>query len=191
MPLATIPPTHLSRSTADGERGAGTHPPGDAASAPAPSSGLPVTAECVIPPEWTDYNGHMNELHYMEAAARANDRFMEMIGADAAYVDAGRSYFTAENHICYLGEMKAGEQLRVTTQVLIGQGKKMLLFHRILNGAGEVCATVESMQLHVDLATRKTCPPGAQVAENLGAWAAAHAALPRPRQAGRGIGAPR
>ncbi|WP_233488975.1 thioesterase family protein [Rhodovulum sp. 12E13] len=154
-------------------------------------AGLPVTFDRAIPPDWTDYNGHMNELHYMEAAARANDRFMEMIGADAAYVAAGRSYFTAENHVCYLREMHGGERLQVTTQVLVGEGKKMLLFHRVLNAAGETCATVESMQLHVDLATRKTCPPDDAVAERLGAWAAAHSALPRPEQAGRGIGAPR
>jgi carnitine 3-dehydrogenase len=60
-----------------------------------------------------------------------------------------------------------------------------------VDAEGETCATVESMQLHVDLATRKTCPPGDAVAECLGAWAVAHAALPRPAQAGRGIGAPR
>ena len=160
-------------------------------SSPAALSGLPLTFDRAIPPDWTDYNGHMNELHYVEAAARANDRFMEMIGADAAYVASGRSYFTAENHVCYLREMHEGERLRVTTQVLIGEGKKMLLFHRVVDAVGETCATVESMQLHVDLATRKTCPPGERVAERLGAWAAAHAALPRPAQAGRGIGAPR
>jgi carnitine 3-dehydrogenase len=149
--------------------------------------GLPVTVDRVIPPDWTDYNGHMNELHYLEAAARGNDRFMEMIGADAAYVAGGRSYFTAENHVTYLAEMHAGERLRVTTQVLIGEGKKMCLFHRIHNGAGETCATVESMQLHVDLATRKTSLPGPDVSARLEAWAEAHAALPRPREAGRAI----
>ena len=176
----------LARAASDGARGVGAAGE-DGPEAPA----LPVTVEREIPPVWTDYNGHMNELHYMEVAARANDRFMEMIGADAAYVASGYSYFTAENHICYLGEMRAGARLRVTTQVLIGAGKKMLLFHRILDGEGAVCATVESMQLHVDLATRRTCPPGETVAERLGAWAAAHAALPRPEQAGRGIGGQR
>jgi carnitine 3-dehydrogenase len=181
MPSAITPGARLARLPAEADHGAGGAAPAD----------LPVTFERVIPPGWTDYNGHMNEHHYMEAAARANDRFMEMIGADAAYVAAGHTYFTAENHICYLGEMHEGERLRVTTQVLIGAGKKMLLFHRILNDDGAVCATVESMQLHVDLATRKTCPPDAVVAERLGAWADAHAGLPRPEQAGRGIGSPR
>ena len=188
MSLEQTATTRLARAATDGARGpvAGAAG-GDPSGAPA----LPVTVERQIPPEWTDYNGHMNELHYMEAAARANDRFMEMIGADAPYVAGGYSYFTVENHICYLGEMQAGERLRVTTQVLSGAGKKMLLFHRILNGDGAVCATVESMQLHVDLATRRTCPPGEAVAERLGAWAAAHTALPRPAQAGRGIGGQR
>lgn len=159
---------------------------------PGPASAeLPVTIDRAVPLTWTDYNGHMNEAHYLEAAGRANDRFMELIGADVAYVASGKSYFTVENHVCYLAEMQAGERLRVTTQVLDGAGKKMLLFHRILNGAGELCATVESMQLHVDLGTRKTCQPAPPVAARLTAYADAHARLPRPEQAGRGIGAPR
>jgi carnitine 3-dehydrogenase len=150
---------------------------------------LPVTVDRAVPSTWTDFNGHMNEVHYLELGGRANDRFMEMIGADADYIAAGGTYFTVENHVCYLGEMREGERVRVTTQVLVGEGKKMLLFHRILNGAGDVCATVESMQLHVDLATRRSSLPGPEVARRLSEYAAAHAATPVPAQAGRGIGA--
>ncbi|MEL6284505.1 MAG: thioesterase family protein, partial [Pseudomonadota bacterium] len=55
-----------------------------------------TTVDRTIPHDWTDYNGHMNEAHYIEASAQATDRFMEMIGADAASVEAGGSYFTVE-----------------------------------------------------------------------------------------------
>ncbi|MEM9269525.1 MAG: 3-hydroxyacyl-CoA dehydrogenase NAD-binding domain-containing protein, partial [Pseudomonadota bacterium] len=37
---------------------------------------LPVTVDRVIPQGWTDYNGHMNEAHYVELSAQASDRFM-------------------------------------------------------------------------------------------------------------------
>jgi carnitine 3-dehydrogenase len=177
-----------SEATRGPEPEASGSPEPEAARAPVTeAAGLPVTVDRVIPPTWTDYNGHMNELHYMEAAAQANDRFMEMIGADAAYIASGRSWFTAETHICHLDEMREGERLRVMTQVLHGEGKAALLFHRLLNAAGETCATVESLQLHVDLATRRTSPPGEEVAALLAALAAAHLGLPAPAQAGRGI----
>jgi carnitine 3-dehydrogenase len=45
--------------------------------------GLPVTAEMQVPTSFVDYNGHMNEAPYLEVGARASDRLMEMIGADA------------------------------------------------------------------------------------------------------------
>ncbi len=57
---------------------------------------LPITGDRQIPQSWTDYNGHMNEAHYLEAGAAATDRFMELIGADADYIASGKSYFTVE-----------------------------------------------------------------------------------------------
>ncbi|WP_338044280.1 thioesterase family protein [Paracoccus yeei] len=42
---------------------------------------LPLTGDMMVPPEWTDYNGHMNEAFYLVAAAGATDRFLDMIGA--------------------------------------------------------------------------------------------------------------
>ena len=54
----------------------------------------------------------------------------------------------------------------------------------------EVClSTMETFLLHVDLTTRRSCPPAPDVAEALLAFAEAHAALPRPDQAGKAIGA--
>lgn len=152
---------------------------------------LPVTVHRMIPPGWADYNGHMNETHYLEASAQASDRFMEMIGADAAYIANGQSFFTAENHVCYLHEMHAGDMLTVTTQVLDAGGKKMHLFNRLLDSKGTLCATVETLLLHVDLTTRRTSAPATNVAENLAHWAKSHANHPRPDQAGRAIGAKR
>ncbi|WP_373356446.1 carnitine 3-dehydrogenase [Pseudoroseicyclus sp. CXY001] len=143
---------------------------------------LPVTAEAQVPASWADYNGHMNETHYVELASRASDRFMEMIGADAAYIDGGQSYFTVENIVRYLGEVKVGEKLRVSTQVLAGEGKKLHLFHHLTRG-DELVATVESLLLHVDLTTRRTSLPGEAVAAVLGNVAADHARLPRPEAA--------
>ncbi|MDB6179282.1 carnitine 3-dehydrogenase [Paracoccus sp. Z330] len=145
--------------------------------APLPAD-LPVTADRQVPTSWTDYNGHMNDAEYLRAASDATDRFIEMIGADAAYVAAGHSFFTVETHTRYLAEVHAGDRLRITTQVIEGAGKRMHLFHRMTRADGELAATVEVMLLHVDLKSRATCPPGPAVAANLSQYAAAHAGLP-------------
>lgn len=133
---------------------------------PVPTEQL-ITLDRQIPQSWTDYNGHMNEAHYVEASAAATDRFMELIGADADYVASGKSYFTVENHVRYLKELHAGERLYVATQLLEGQGKKLRLLHSLFGQNDELAATVESLLLHVDLTTRKTSEPDAQVLEKM------------------------
>ena len=149
---------------------------------------LPVTVDRQIPQSWTDYNGHMNEAHYIEISAQASDRFMEMIGADAAYIASGSSYFTVENHVCYLHEITAGDRIYVTTQVIAGEGKKLHLFHRLITTSGVVAATVETMLLHVDLGTRRTSVPAGAVQAKLAEMTEKHRAMPRPEQIGRAIG---
>ncbi len=154
---------------------------------PAEGGALPITLQRQVPQGWADYNGHMNEAHYMEAASAANDRFMALIGADAAYVATGRSFFTVENHICYLHELLAGERLAVTTQLLLAEGRKMRVFHRLHGQDGRLAATVESMLLHVDLTTRRSSEPPAGIRAKLAGYMAAHGSMPVPEGAGRGI----
>jgi len=149
---------------------------------------LPITASRQIPQSWTDYNGHMNEAHYLEAGAAATDRFMEMIGADADYIVSGKSYFTVENHIRYLDELHAGEHLTITTQVLKGEGKKLHLFHLLHGSKGQLAATMETLLLHVDLTTRSSCAPEETVSEKLEQFAQDHSKLPLPDGAGRFVG---
>ncbi len=149
---------------------------------------LPVTIDRQVPQSWTDYNGHMNETHYLEAGSNATDRFMEMIGAGLDYVAVGKSYFTVESHVRYLDETSQGSRIRVTTQVLNGAGKKMHLFHYITRGDGALLATVETLLLHVDLTTRRSSLPDGEVAEALGRFADAHAPLGLPDGAGRFVG---
>jgi len=151
--------------------------------------GLPVTAARQIPTSWTDYNGHMNETRYLEAASQGTDRFMEMIGADAAYVASGLSYFTVETHIRHLDELHAGDHLVVTTQVLHGAGKKMQLFHRLWRDDGTLAATVETLLLHTDLRAGKACSPRPEVAHALEGFAAAHAGIAADGS-GRFVGQP-
>ncbi len=140
-----------------------------------------------VPDAWTDYNGHMNEARYLQVFSDASDRFLEIIGVDAAYVAAGGSYFTVESHLRHLGEVHAGTEIRVDTLCLAGEGKKMHLFHQMYAGK-RLLATGEHMLIHVGLASRRACLPAPHVLARLSSIAAAHARLPRPPGVGRAVG---
>ncbi|MFQ5437568.1 MAG: carnitine 3-dehydrogenase, partial [Paracoccaceae bacterium] len=103
------------------------------------------TLEMSIPADWTDYNGHMNEARYLEAFSLATDRFMLLIGCDAAYIENGGSYFTAETHIRHLDEVRAAERVRIETVCLMAEGKKMHLFNTLRHQDGRVLATGEHL----------------------------------------------
>ncbi len=149
-----------------------------------------LTQSRVVPLDWTDYNGHMTESRYLDAFAQSTDRLMEIIGCDAEYIASGGSYFTAETHIRHIDEVHAGDPIQVKTRVIMGAGKKMHLWHEMYEGE-RLLATAEHMLLHVDLKTRRSAPPAAQIEASLTRIAEAHAALPAPEGLGRAIGAPR
>jgi carnitine 3-dehydrogenase len=113
---------------------------------------------------------------------------MRMIGCDADYIANGGSFFTVETHIRHLGEVGAGEPVRVLTQVIEGKGKRMHLFHSLLHGDGRLLATGEHILIHVSLATRAAAEPAPQIAAELGRIAALHAGLPPPEGLGRAVG---
>ena len=145
-----------------------------------------------VPSDWTDYNGHMNEARYLDCFSMATDAVMRWIGVDAAYLANGGSYFTVETHIRHLDEVRAGSEIFATSQVLLGEGKKMQLFHHLYaveaDGASRLLATGEHMLIHVDMTSRSASLPEDSVAARLAELAGAHATLPRPDGAGRAVG---
>ncbi|MEM6887058.1 MAG: carnitine 3-dehydrogenase [Pseudomonadota bacterium] len=149
-----------------------------------------VTVDRVVPLDWTDYNNHMNEAKYLQTFGDATDRFMALIGCDAAYIATGGSYFTAETHIRHLDEALAGRRYQVRTRVLAGAGKKMHLWHEMWAGE-RLLATGEHFLLHVSLETRRPSAPAPHIEAALMRFANAQAGLPAPEGAGRYVGAPR
>ncbi|MCB0153704.1 MAG: thioesterase family protein, partial [Anaerolineae bacterium] len=73
----------------------------------------------VVQPDWLDYNRHMTEGYYGVAFGFVTDAYMDFVGLDAAYRQGtGCTIYTVETHICFLRELKAGEPLTFTTQLL-------------------------------------------------------------------------
>ncbi|MFK7993213.1 MAG: carnitine 3-dehydrogenase [Granulosicoccus sp.] len=146
------------------------------------------TTQRIIPPDWTDYNNHMNEARYLQCFGDATDAFMRVIGCDAHYISSGKSYFTVETHIRHLDEVRVNEQVYTTTRVLAGAGKKMHLFHHLYHDSGRLLATGEHMLIHVSLETRAACVPEAALLQSLERIADLHAKLPLPEGVGRAVG---
>ncbi|WP_306152034.1 carnitine 3-dehydrogenase [Roseovarius sp. MMSF_3281] len=132
-----------------------------------------ITQDRVVPADWTDMNGHMNEGRYGQIFSDAAEVVMAMVGADEEYVARGMSYFTVETTVKYLAETHAGERVAVETEVTEGAGKKLRCFHRMKRKSdGEVMATCDQLMLHVSLETRRTCEPPEDVAERVAKLAA-------------------
>jgi carnitine 3-dehydrogenase len=126
-----------------------------------------TTVERVIPIDWTDYNGHMNESRYGQVFSDAADAIMAMIGADADYIASGMSYFTVDTHTRFKNECHAGDPIHVDTSVLEGAGKKLRLFHEMKDAEGNVLADCNQLLIHVSLETRRSCEPAPALAAKL------------------------
>ncbi|MGK7651635.1 carnitine 3-dehydrogenase [Roseovarius sp. B08] len=143
-----------------------------------PAEAVPlVSQDRIVPVDWTDINGHMNEGRYGQIFSDAAEGVMAVAGADERYVtERGLSYFTVETTIKYLAETHAGEAVIVESRVTEGGGKKLRCFHEMKRKSdGEVMATCDQLMLHVSLETRRTCEPPEDVADKVAALVALHA----------------
>ena len=144
-----------------------------------PVAGMPlVTVERVIPVDWIDQNGHMNESRYGQVFSDAADAVLDYVGAGMDHIAGGHSYFTTETVISYLRETHAGEAVRVETTVAEAAGKKLRLSHEMKRSDGTPLATCRQSLVHVSLATRRACEPGADLVQRLQALV-----TPRPNSA--------
>ncbi|UTH48493.1 carnitine 3-dehydrogenase [Loktanella salsilacus] len=136
-----------------------------------------ISVNRTVPVDWSDYNGHMNESRYGQVWSDAADTVMRMIGADAAYIAAGLSYFTVDTHTKFMNECLVGEPITVVTQIIEGAGKKLRLYHEMKNASEDVVASCTQLLIHVSLQTRKSCEPAPLVLEKLAAIVAAQATM--------------
>lgn len=142
-----------------------------------------------VRPEWVDYNGHMSEAYYVRVFGFATDALLDPIGMDAGYRErSGMSVYTLEAHVSYLREVREGEPLRVTTQLLDLDHKRAHVFHAMRHGTdGRLLATEEVLLIHVHVAAGRSAPFAPEILSRLETIRKAHASLPKPQRAGRSI----
>ena len=140
-------------------------------------------------PEWIDYNGHMNLAYYTVLFDQATDLLFDELGLGLDYRrDTLLGTFVAETHNLYERELLVGARVRIATRILEADDKRLHLGHEMFAiSGGYRTATQELLFLHVDLAARRVTSFPAELRQRIAAWAAAHAALPRPDWVGRHV----
>jgi acyl-CoA thioester hydrolase len=121
--------------------------------------------ELVIPPDWVDYNNHLNEGYYGVVLSDTGDHVLTELGFGAVYRREVRgTFFTAENHTRFLREVEGGSAIRVETTVLGVDAKRLHLWHVMRDATeGWEAATQESMLLHVDIESGRVSPMGDEI----------------------------
>jgi acyl-CoA thioester hydrolase len=161
----------------------------------APTAPFPtpfVSSVMRIEPQWIDYNGHLNVAYYNVLFDRAVDEVYELVGLGPAYLEQHKhSTMVVEAHVRYLREIKLEDPVRVTVQLLDYDAKRIHLFEELRHATENwLSATSESMTLGVDMTAKKVAPFHDSVLRGLARMKEAHAVLPRPAAAGRGIKMP-
>jgi acyl-CoA thioester hydrolase len=144
----------------------------------------------VVPAEWIDYNGHMNVAYYVLAFDYATDALVDYLSMGDTYRERTQcSTFVVEAHVNYQRELVAGDPIRVTTQILGFDSKRIHYFHRMYHDEkGFLAATTELILIHVELTQRRSAPMPVEILDRLNGVMTQHLQLPRPSQAGRVIG---
>jgi len=150
----------------------------------------PCETRLDIPSEWTDRNGHMNVAYYVVAFDRATDAFYDALDIGLSYLDrTARSLFTLSMNVDYLGEVFAGDCVRIITRLIDCDHKRLHYFHEMHDATKtHIVATSELLAMHVNMTTRRSEPFPLDAQALFARVKAAHAELPLPPQVGRKIG---
>jgi acyl-CoA thioester hydrolase len=141
-------------------------------------------------PEYIDPNGHMNVGYYSVLFDRALDLPWEILGLGYSSIEAsGRSSFALETHVTYQRELREGDPLDFTFQLLDFDAKRIHHFMTMLHARERwLAATSESISICIDMTTRRSTTWPEDRFARLRAVHAAHSRRPRPPEVGRVIG---
>jgi acyl-CoA thioester hydrolase len=147
-----------------------------------------VSSLMAIKPEWIDFNGHLNMAYYNVLFDVACDEVYADIGFGPEYQKTGYTTYVAEFHVCYLRELKLGDQVNVTFQVVDFDEKRIHTYQEILHRDGWVAATAEGMVLHIDQSGPRVAPMPDHILRGITAQATPPGGLPDGARVGRRIG---
>jgi acyl-CoA thioester hydrolase len=132
----------------------------------------------------------MNLAYYVVIFDLGTDAIFDALDIGAAYTQrSGNTLFAVETHTLYEREVTLGERVRIVSNVVGGDAKRILLAHEMFKADGSRAAAFEVMSLNVDATARRVAPfPPDRVAAI--AAMAAEDAPTRPGFVGRRIALP-
>jgi len=87
---------------------------------------------CRVLPDWIDANGHMNIAFYGVVFDGGNYAARDALGLGEDYVErAQHGVFAAETHILYIRELHLDDLIRVRTQIVGADDKRLHFAHEI------------------------------------------------------------
>lgn len=112
-----------------------------------------------VMPEWIDYNGHMNMGYYLVAFDHiATDQFYDSMNIGVSHKQGlGKTTFTLGANIDFVREVLAGDKLRISSQLLDYDHKRLHYIHCMYHeDQGYLAATNECLGMYIDLETRRS-----------------------------------
>ncbi|MEO3937513.1 thioesterase family protein [Dermatophilaceae bacterium Soc4.6] len=141
---------------------------------------LPQHLALVVPPEFTDANGHMNIARYLELYSRSGWVAFSRFGlGEETALAGGPATFDAEHYLRYAAEVHAGDEVTLHSR-LVGRSAKAVHHVQLMldRTTGTVAGTFEAVSVSIDLAVRRPTPFPPAVAAALDAQLAVDTALP-------------
>lgn len=155
-----------------------------------PDTGLAITPPMAVRPEMIDYNGHVNVAFYVKLFDEGLDILFEKIGLSENYIRTrNMSFFALEAHVRYLREVHLGDEVQMRLRVLDLDPKRIHYWMELVHAKERwLSATMESISIHMDMATRRPAPFPDDIMGRLEAWHTATAGQSRPEGVGQVIG---
>jgi acyl-CoA thioester hydrolase len=144
----------------------------------------------VVLPAYIDRNTHMNIGYYSVIFDQALDLPWDMLRLGFAGIGATeRSSFALESHVTYQHELREGDPLDFTFQVIDFDTKRVHYFMTMLHARERwLAATSESISICIDMKTRRSTTWPEDRLAGVQALHEAHSGRPRPPEVGRSIG---
>lgn len=141
---------------------------------------LPCDWTAVVPPEWTDGNGHLNIARYMECHSDGGWAYFGPFGLSEEQArDGGATTFDVEHHIVYHHEVLAGHEVSVHVRLIDRTDKALHSLQFLVNRTtGQIANTHEAVSLSMDLRTRSIAPFPPEPLPLIDAELERHRALP-------------
>ena len=151
---------------------------------------IPPSDSKVAPPEWEDGNGHVNVAAYYTFHMAATGGVMAELGWSEDYRErTGRSIFSVEQHIRFYDEVMVGHEVSTHFRLLDRNERFLHGISVLVNRTTDrIANTLEVVEAHVDLETRRTSPFLPQLADSLDLVLTRHRALDWSIPLNRGMG---